>query len=62
MLWSFHAERNCILNCSQDTRGECYVLDAGTVLPLQENSACTEIIISSGIKKVVVGTMDRILS
>lgn len=54
----FHAERNAILNCSEDMTGaEMYV----TLEPCCHHGKtppCTEIIIESGIRKVYIGSMD----
>ncbi len=54
----FHAERNAILNCSEDLTGaEMYV----TLEPCCHHGKtppCTDIIIKSGIKRVVIGCVD----
>ena len=54
----FHAERNAILNCKEDmTDAEMYV----TLEPCCHHGKtppCTDIIIKSGIKKVVIGCTD----
>ena len=54
----FHAERNAILNCSEDMNGaEIYV----TLEPCCHHGKtppCTQAIIDSGIRKVYIGSDD----
>lgn len=54
----FHAERNCLLNCTQDTDGAVLYVTLEPCCHYGKTPPCTEIIIEKGIKKVVVGAMD----
>ena len=53
-----HAERNCILNCRQDMSGAVLYVTLEPCCHYGKTPPCTDIIIESGIKKVVVGAMD----
>ena len=53
-----HAERNCILNCHQDMKGAVLYVTLEPCCHYGKTPPCTDIIIESGIKKVVVGASD----
>jgi len=55
----FHAERNAILNCSENLEGAELYVTLEPCCHYGKTPPCTEIIIHSGIKKVVVGCIDN---
>lgn len=54
----FHAERNAILECGEDMQGAQMYVTLEPCCHYGKTPPCTEIIISSGIKKVFVGCTD----
>ncbi len=54
----FHAERNAILNCKEDMTGAEIYVTLEPCCHYGKTPPCTEIIIESGIKKVIVGCID----
>ncbi|SFD08867.1 bifunctional diaminohydroxyphosphoribosylaminopyrimidine deaminase/5-amino-6-(5-phosphoribosylamino)uracil reductase RibD [Butyrivibrio sp. YAB3001] len=53
-----HAERNALKNCSEDPKGASIYVTLEPCCHYGKTPPCTEAIIESGIKKVVVGTLD----
>lgn len=54
----YHAERNAILNCKEDTAGAELYVTLEPCCHYGKTPPCTEIIIESGIRKVYIGSMD----
>lgn len=54
----FHAERNALLNCREDTVGADLYVTLEPCCHYGKTPPCTEIILDSGIKRVFVGSMD----
>ncbi len=54
----YHAERNALINCNEDTRGAILYVTLEPCCHYGKTPPCTEIIIEKGIKKVVIGAMD----
>lgn len=54
----FHAERNAILNCSEDTAGADMYVTLEPCCHYGKTPPCTDIIIQSGIKRVLIGSSD----
>lgn len=54
----FHAERNAILSCGEDMTGATVYVTLEPCCHHGKTPPCTDIIIESGIKKVVVGCTD----
>lgn len=54
----FHAERNAILSCGEDTRGADIYVTLEPCCHYGKTPPCTEAIIKSGIKRVFVGCTD----
>lgn len=55
----FHAERNAILHCEEDLRGAELYVTLEPCCHYGKTPPCTEIILSSGIRKVYIGSMDE---
>jgi len=53
-----HAERLAILRCEEDVRGATLYVTLEPCCHYGKTPPCTDIIISTGIKKVVIGTLD----
>lgn len=53
-----HAERNAIRSCANDTDGAIMFVTLEPCCHYGKTSPCTEAIIKSNIKKVVIGTLD----
>lgn len=54
----YHAERNAIVNCSADLRGADLYVTLEPCCHYGKTPPCTEIILSSGIRRVFIGSMD----
>ena len=54
----FHAERNALLRCDEDTAGAEVYVTLEPCCHYGKTPPCTDIIIESGIKKVYVGSLD----
>lgn len=54
----FHAERNAILNCSENMTGADMYVTLEPCCHYGKTPPCTDIIIKSGIKRVIVGCTD----
>lgn len=54
----WHAERRAILDCREDMTGATLYVNLEPCCHYGKTMPCTEIIIKSGIKKVVCGTLD----
>lgn len=54
----FHAERNALLNCQEDTEGAELYVNLEPCCHYGKTPPCTEIIIEKKIKKVYVGCLD----
>lgn len=54
----FHAERNALLRCEEDTAGAEIYVTLEPCCHYGKTPPCTDIIIESGIKKVYVGSLD----
>lgn len=55
---SYHAERNAILNCTQNVEGAELYVTLEPCCHYGKTPPCTEIILESGIRKVYIGCMD----
>lgn len=53
-----HAERNAIANCKQPPKGGTIYVNLEPCCHYGKTPPCTEAIIKSGIKRVVIGTLD----
>ena len=53
-----HAERECLLNCTQDMDGAVLYVTLEPCCHYGKTPPCTQVIIDKGIRKVVVGAMD----
>ena len=53
-----HAERNAINNCTESPKGATLYVTLEPCCHFGKTSPCTEAIIKSGIKNVVIGTLD----
>lgn len=56
---SDHAERDALKNCTSSPKGATLYVTLEPCCHYGKNPPCTEAIIESGIKKVVVGTLDK---
>lgn len=54
----YHAERNAILNCQESMEGATIYVTLEPCCHYGKTPPCTEAIIESGIKKVVIGSLD----
>lgn len=54
----YHAERNALLRCEEDTAGAELYVTLEPCCHYGKTPPCTEIIIEKGIKKVYIGSMD----
>lgn len=54
----FHAERNAILNCTENTNGADMYVTLEPCCHYGKTPPCTDIIIKSGIKRVFIGSSD----
>lgn len=54
----FHAERNALLSCTEDPAGATIYATLEPCKHYGRTPPCTEIILESGIKRVVIGAMD----
>lgn len=54
----YHAERNALLNCSEDTKGAELYVTLEPCCHYGKTPPCTQIIIEKGIKKVYIGSGD----
>lgn len=54
----FHAERNALINCKEDTKGAELYVTLEPCCHYGKTPPCTEIIIEKGISKVYVGSLD----
>ncbi len=54
----FHAERNALLRCTEDTTGADLYVTLEPCCHQGKTPPCTDIIIEKGIKRVFVGSMD----
>ena len=57
-IGGFHAERNALTNCKEDTTGAELYVTLEPCCHYGKTPPCTEIIIEKNIKKVYVGSMD----
>ena len=57
-IGGFHAERNALTNCKEDTTGAELYVTLEPCCHYGKTPPCTEIIIEKKIKKVYVGSMD----
>lgn len=57
-LGGFHAERNALLNCTQNPQGAELYVTLEPCCHFGKTPPCTDIIIEKGIKKVYVGAVD----
>lgn len=55
----YHAERNAILKCKRDMTGATIYVTLEPCCHYGKTPPCTEIIIQSGIKRVVIGSIDE---
>ena len=54
----FHAERGCLLNCREPAKGGTLYVTLEPCCHYGKTPPCTDIIIDSGVRRVVVGTKD----
>lgn len=54
----YHAERNALLRCKEDTNGAALYVTLEPCCHYGKTPPCTEIIIEKGIKKVYIGSLD----
>lgn len=54
----YHAERNAIINCAESMEGATIYVTLEPCCHYGKTPPCTEAIIESGIKKVVIGALD----
>lgn len=57
-IGGYHAERNALLNCKEDTKGAELYVTLEPCCHFGKTPPCTDIIIEKGITKVYVGAMD----
>lgn len=53
-----HAERNALKNCTTSPRGSTMYVTLEPCCHYEKTPPCTEAIINSGIKRIVIGTLD----